>query len=171
MVIRVNPVNALRRTRLQALLVPALFTVSAAAVAAGETSLPDPTRPPEGMSAVTASAPAEIAAFSEPRLQSVMIGTAGRSAIISGQRYQLGDRIGDARLVKISEAEVVLAGASGRRAMTLFPPVKTRVEAPKPAAARRAAGRNATPAAEPKSDLSNGLNAGLNAGPNSSRSP
>ena len=167
MVIRVNPVNAVCSTRLQALWLLALVTVSAAAVAAGETSLPDPTRPPESMSAVTASAPGEIAAFSEPRLQSVMIGTAGRSAIIGGQRYRLGDRIGDARLVKISEGEVVLAGPSGRRTMTLFPPVKTRVEAPKPAAARRTAGRNALPAAEPKSDLSNGLNAG----PNSSRSP
>ena len=94
-----------------------------AAHAAGEATLTDPTRPPpEMMAFLPASAGAAVLAV--PRLQSVMIGASVRSAIIDGQRYKVGDRIGDARLLRISENEVVLAGAGGRQTMTLFAPVK-----------------------------------------------
>ena len=104
--------------------------------AAGEAALTvtDPTRPPPEMMALfPASAGAVVLAV--PRLQSVMIGSAERSAIIDGQRYKVGDKLGDARLLKISENEVVLAGSGGRQTMTLFTPVK-QVPLPEQAAAR-----------------------------------
>ncbi len=105
-----------------------------AADAAGEAALTDPTRPPPEMMALfPASAGAVVLAV--PRLQSVMIGSAERSAIIDGQRYKVGDKLGDARLLKISENEVVLAGIGGRQTMTLFAPVK-QVPLPEKAAAR-----------------------------------
>ena len=113
-----------------------------AARAAGDTPLADPTRPPpEMMAFLPASAGAAVLAV--PRLQSVLIGASVRSAIIDGQRYKVGDRIGDARLLRISENEVVLAGAGGRQTMTLFTPVKQTPAPERTAApARRAAVRN-----------------------------
>ena len=113
-----------------------------AARAAGDTPLADPTRPPpEMMAFLPASAGAAVLAV--PRLQSVLIGASVRSAIIDGQRYKVGDKIGDARLLRISENEVVLAGAGGRQTMTLFTPVKQTPAPERTAAqARRAAVRN-----------------------------
>ena len=105
-----------------------------AAHAAGEATLTDPTRPPpEMMAFLPASAGAVVLAV--PRLQSVLIGASVRSAIIDGQRYKVGDKLGDARLLKISENEVVLAGTGGRQTMTLFTPVK-QAPLPEKAAAR-----------------------------------
>ena len=137
MAIGVNPSRAAWSTPL-ALAVAAVLPF--AAVAAGEAALPDPTRPPEGM--VTFSAPGAMPPSLEPQLQSVLTGAAGRSAIIGGQRYKLGDRVGDARLVKISENEVVLSGPGGRRTMKLFVPVKTRVADRDTTLARRSPTRN-----------------------------
>ena len=109
------------------------------ALAAGESVLPDPTRPPDGLIGLPATG--EPAVPAEPRLQSVLIGSAGRSAIIDGQRYKVGDRVGDARLVKISENEVILTNSGGRQTMRLFPSVKkTSPERATPA--RRGASRN-----------------------------
>ncbi len=190
MVVRVSRLGTQHSKRrclqvLALLLLPTLaIAASTAALAAGESSLPDPTRPPVSMSGAIGAALGEQSAFSEPQLQSVMIGTTGRSAIIGGRRYQLGDRVGDAKLVKISEGEVVLAGASGRRTMTLFPSVKKRVDAPvtnlpnvpkaQKRSAEREASRKAAASADVKADPVSGLggepNTGLNAGLNSSRS-
>ncbi len=119
------------------LILAALLVLSGgvpAVYAAGEAVLTDPTRPPpEMMAFLPASAGAVVLAV--PRLQSVMIGSAERSAIIDGQRYKVGDKLGDARLLRISENEVVLAGTGGRQTMTLFTPVK-QVPVPEKAAAR-----------------------------------
>ena len=96
-----------------------------AAGAAGDAPLRDPTRPPDAMLALSAGGAPLLPA--EPQLQSVMIGADGRRAVIGGQSFRLGDRVGDARLVRITENEAVLAGASGRRTLKLFAPVKTPV--------------------------------------------
>ena len=104
--------------------------------AADIAALPDPTRPPPEIIALL-PASAGAAVLAAPRLQSVMISASGRSAIIDGQRYKVGDKIGDTRLVKISENEIVLASAGGRQTMTLFMPVK-QVPPPDVPAPRRA---------------------------------
>ena len=59
-------------------------------------------------------------------LQSVIISEASRSAIISGEHVMLGGKIGQARLVKVSEAAVVLLTGASRRTLKLFPGVHKR---------------------------------------------
>lgn len=91
--------------------------------------LDDPTRPPPGFrggaGAARASGPAEGLV-----LQSVIISDTNRSAIISGQHVALGGKIGAARLVRVSEAAVVLLTGEDRRTLKLFPGVhKHEVEA------------------------------------------
>jgi len=93
--------------------------------ARAEEALPDPTRPaPEA--SMTAGVPA-----SGPVLQSVMIAPGRRTAVIGGQLLAEGDNFGDAKLVRISEGEVVLSGPGGQQKLKLFPGVeKTLILAP-----------------------------------------
>lgn len=88
--------------------------------------LPDPTRP--AAEAGLAGDVAKVA--SGPVLQSVKIAPGRRSAVISGQLLAEGERFGAARLVSISESEVVLLGAEGRQTLKLFPGVEKRVALP-----------------------------------------
>jgi hypothetical protein len=86
-----------------------------AAEQAAAQALVDPTRP---------SDVAEIDAPTVsrgPLLQSVLISTERRYAVIDGQQVGLGARIGAARIVRITESEVTLEGASGRTTLKLFP--------------------------------------------------
>jgi hypothetical protein len=53
-----------------------------------------------------------------------MITPRGRSAIISGQRVELGGRVGDARVAAIRENEVVLRSSSGSDVLKLYPDVQ-----------------------------------------------
>ena len=95
--------------------------------AAQAQALGDPTRPPPGLRGGTGTASARAAG--EPAglvLQSVIISEANRSAIISGQHVMLGGKIGQARLVKVSEAAVVLLTGASRRTLKLFPDVHKR---------------------------------------------
>jgi MSHA biogenesis protein MshK len=81
-------------------------------------NLPDPTRPPAELNAVVGS-PANI----EDKwvLQSVLLSPSIKSAIIGGQTVDFGERYRGARLVKISETEVVLQTGSALRTLKLFP--------------------------------------------------
>lgn len=91
--------------------------------AASAEVLRDPTRPPADLSQGNAGVPVA----SGPELQSVRISAHQRSAIISGQRVKVGDKLGDARIVKITENEVVLKGSSGLQTLKLFPDVGKRI--------------------------------------------
>jgi hypothetical protein len=78
-------------------------------------ALVDPTRPSD-------VAEMDVPAVSRgPLLQSVLISTERRYAVIDGQQVGLGARIGAARVVRITESEVTLEGASGRTTLKLFP--------------------------------------------------
>ncbi len=76
---------------------------------AGTPAHGDPTRPPT---------PAEISAWQAGRtadepeadlhLQSVLISDTRRVAVINGQRYRAGDRVGPARVVAIEPGQVTL---------------------------------------------------------------
>jgi MSHA biogenesis protein MshK len=101
----------------------ALAAGSSASRAALAQALADPMRPP----AVPGPAPAEAAgdsAKAAARLQSVLISPGRRVAVIDGRVVQLGERVGDARLVAISESQVVLQRASGRETLKLNPVVE-----------------------------------------------
>lgn len=94
-------------------------------------SLPDPTRPPDAASA--APAPGEKAA-AEWTLQSVMISPGRMAAIVNGQYVLLGETVGNARLVKVSEGEVVLQAGDKRIPLRLFPGVEKSLRGKKPPA-------------------------------------
>jgi hypothetical protein len=89
--------------------------------------LADPTRPPPGVRGGAGSAGARAAGEpGGPVLQSVIISETSRSAIISGEHVMLGGKIGPARLIKVSEAAVVLLTGDARRTLKLFPGVHKR---------------------------------------------
>lgn len=92
------------------------------APAAAQT-LTDPTRPPPSLAAPRQEAGGTPAA---PVLQSVMIGARRAQAIINGQTVQVGDRVGDARVATISEAEVVLRSGKNTQTLRLFPGIEKR---------------------------------------------
>lgn len=93
--------------------------------------LPDPTRPPANLAPQAAGVmPAG------PVLQSVMISPTRRVANISGQQVRVGDSFGDAKVVKITEGEVVLRSGDGLQTLKLFPDVDKRNTLEKPAGAK-----------------------------------
>ena len=90
-----------------------------AAAPAAAQALNDPTRPPNASAAGSPDA--------EPppgmQLQSVLISQRRRLAIINGQTVALGDTVGEAKVVKITETEVVLQKGSETEVLKLFPGV------------------------------------------------
>jgi MSHA biogenesis protein MshK len=90
----------------------------------GAELLADPTRPPE---ANFASGPVESKSDSLV-LQSVILGKGRNSAaIISGQVVQINGKIGDARLIRLTESQAVLKGPEGETTLHLTPAVDKRV--------------------------------------------
>jgi MSHA biogenesis protein MshK len=110
--------------RVRTILFALALGVGAAQALAAE-MLPDPTRPP-----VEAGVEIPGAAATGPVLQSVMIRPGRRTALISGQLLAEGERFGDAKLIKISEGEVILIGPEGRQTLKLFPEVEKKIVRP-----------------------------------------
>lgn len=98
------------------------------ALAANGSELRDPTRPPQQVlqAAAATGAVADAPPAIEPVLQSVLATSKGKSAIIDGERYKVGDNVAGARLVAIGDAEVVLTAAGVRKTLRLFPQVDKR---------------------------------------------
>lgn len=84
--------------------------------------LQDPTRPSNSWGAGSAAP----AVSSGPVLQSVLIASGRRVAVISGQTVQVGDKVGDARIVAINESEVVLREGGKLQTMKVFPGIEKR---------------------------------------------
>ena len=108
------------------------------AVAPALAQLTDPTRPPAAFAGGDPGGP-----DAGPVLQSVMISPSGRSAIIGGETVKLNGRYGDARVIRITESEVVLRTASGKETLHMYPDISMKpvVTAPpagaKPVAKKR----------------------------------
>lgn len=81
--------------------------------------LNDPTRPP--VSIGTAADPAADKPKAEPELQSILISPTRRVAVIDGQTVALGEKFGEARVVRITEGEVVLRNGQDLQVLKLFP--------------------------------------------------
>jgi len=100
--------------------------------------VPDPTRPPAALiepekGGVAAAAAAAV----EGGVQTVILRPGGKSvAVINGQYVAVGDMLGDKRVLKISESEVVLQGGGGREVVKLIPAIE-KVPARKATAAKR----------------------------------
>lgn len=109
--------QSLRRRATGALLCLALGVMAAGLHAQAMT---DPTEPPSNPSS---SASVGSAASSGPSLQFVMMAGKRAEAIIDGKLVQVGDRVGAARVVKISQYEAVLQGPGGAQTLRMFPEV------------------------------------------------
>jgi MSHA biogenesis protein MshK len=90
----------------------------------------DPTRPPQ-----LANAAGDVG-DNGTGLQSVFISDTRKAAVIGGQLVELGQKYGDATLVRVAESEVTLARGREMEVMHLFPGIdkKMLTAPPKPAA-------------------------------------
>ena len=106
--------------------------LSIAAMAAGAAgdlraqALSDPTRPPTTFYAATQAGVGAGRAPGGLVLESVLISPQARSAIISGEYIELGQKIGDLRLIRVAETEVVLLEGGERKTLKLYPGVDKR---------------------------------------------
>ncbi len=100
----------------------ALLAGSSASQAALAQTLGDPMRPPATPGPSPAQAAGEVPAAG--RLQSVLISPRRRVAVIDGRAVRLGERVGDATLIAISESQVVLQRAEARETLKLNPVVE-----------------------------------------------
>jgi MSHA biogenesis protein MshK len=116
----------------RAYLLPALCFASCAFAPAHGQAFTDPTRPPDVLRTpaagdARASAPARLS--SPP----VVILSGDRSRVtINGQTVLLGGRIGDARVTRISDTEVVLQSATGTETIRLYGAIDKKAIAARP---------------------------------------
>jgi MSHA biogenesis protein MshK len=96
--------------------------------------VPDPTRPAGVLMPDAAGA---AVAPVESGVQTVILRPGGKSvAVVNGQHVAVGGKLGDKRVVKITESEVVLKGESGREVIKVTPDIE-KVPVNKTAAAKR----------------------------------
>ena len=116
----------------------ALTLLAGFATSVAAQPLPDPTRPPigttAGIAATGAPGAAEEGAGQNVRqLNSVILRPGFKPrALISGEWVELGQKSGDAKVVKISSHRVELRGPQGREVLALNPDVDMRPSAPIP---------------------------------------
>lgn len=99
-----------------------LLVLGFAASTAIAENLPDPTRP-SGAAYADENAGSLV---SGPVLQSVLTSSGRKLAIINGQTVKQGDAIGNLRVEKIGDTEVVLARGKEVQVLRLFPAVEKR---------------------------------------------
>jgi len=106
----------------------AAFALTLCASSAAQ-ALTDPTRPPLELMSTAAVGAAAGAAPHTP-LQSIILSSARKGAIISGQYVPLGGAFGNSTLVKITATEVTLKSDQGLEVLQLYPPMETASAAP-----------------------------------------
>lgn len=90
-------------------------------------SLSDPTQPPAELQPESAGG----VATSGPVLQSVVLSSGRKAAMISGQMVRVGEKFGDARLVRLSDREAVLRAADGtEQILNMYPGVEKKLKRP-----------------------------------------
>ncbi len=103
------------------MLAQGLATAAALLLSAGSTAqaLTDPTRPP--LELMRAAGTVET-----PRtpLQSILLSSTRKGAIINGQYVPLGGTYGKARLVRITATEVTLKTGGATEVLQLYPPME-----------------------------------------------
>ena len=112
-------------SRWRAVIIGAL-SVGLSLLSANAQALPDPTRPSVGYDASLAYGDYGVQQDG-PVLQSVMLSPRRKSAIISGVKVDLGGKYADAKLIRISEGEVVLQRGGELQTLKLFPGVEKRI--------------------------------------------
>jgi MSHA biogenesis protein MshK len=117
--------HLIRNAALSACLLAAAGAAGAAPVSAAMQDMPDPMRPPAALGASRDTAAG--AASGGPVLQSVLISPLRKIAIVDGQTVAVGDKVGDAKVVHISEGEVTLQSGTGVSTLKLFPNIEKQV--------------------------------------------
>lgn len=114
----------------------ACLALAGTAYAALPETLADPTRPPATVAGGDAGAMAEV---NPSRLTSVILPKQGGrpSAIIGGQVVPLGGKVGEARLVRVTESGAVLEGPEGVERLYLTPDVEKKTSVTKSAVRRQ----------------------------------
>jgi len=97
-----------------------LFCFTPYSSANADEILHDPTRPPAILFAPQERETLDVG----PVLQSVSFASGRRTAIISGQNVRTGSKVGEARVIRISETEVVLKTGNSLQRLKLFPDVE-----------------------------------------------
>jgi len=101
------------------LMAVAMLAATAGARAQG---LPDPTRPPSASASSALSgaqtAPEEITGT---QLQSILLSRGRKIAVINGTMVPLGGMVGEARVVGISETQVVLKKGEETEILKMYP--------------------------------------------------
>jgi MSHA biogenesis protein MshK len=100
--------------------------VPTGACAGNDYALPDPTKPAivENKSGDGSMDSGQVSLT----LQSVILRKGVKSsAVISGQRVELGQEIGGARLIRVTESEVTLANATGKEVLKMNPSVEKKL--------------------------------------------
>ena len=85
----------------------------------------DPTRPPT-VTLADESAVGEAGEGAMPVLQSILISPSRRQAIISGKTVTVGEKVGDAKIVRITENTVILRNGRELQTLKLFPGIEKR---------------------------------------------
>ena len=118
----------------------ATLAMGAASPVATQSAPPDPMRPPSFVHVAPADSLAAPTGASV--LQTIILRRKGKPlAVINGETVELGGRIGDARLVKLSDNEAVLQGPRGRESLRLTPAAGKNLAAVVPSRSRLEGGR------------------------------
>lgn len=99
-----------------------LVVATAFAPSVAAENLRDPTRPAN----LERPAMEGGQSYSGPQLQSVLIAPGRKAAVIDGQSIKLGDKFGDARLVRVTDSEVTLQRGNDMQILKLFPGAEKR---------------------------------------------
>jgi MSHA biogenesis protein MshK len=104
-----------------------LAAVSAAAGARAQV-LTDPTRPPAALSApaATSGSPSAQDEITGTQLQSILISSSRKVAVINGTMVPLGGMVGEARVVSITETQVVLRKGEETEVLMMYPGIDKR---------------------------------------------
>lgn len=127
------------------ILIPSALAASLAAFAAAAQVLSDPTRPPTAAAAENKS---EQSIADSTGLQSILISSGRKLAVINGQTIALGQKYGDATLVAIRETEVVLKTPGGTEVLKLYPQAEKKLSSARQAG-KTSAYRALKPAGRP----------------------
>ena len=91
--------------------------------------LVDPTRPPTALGAPVDATNGEPPVPAGPNLQSILVAPTRVEAIINGKTVKVGDMVGEAKVIKISDNEVVLRNGKEKQVLKLFENVEKNMSA------------------------------------------
>lgn len=103
--------------------IPRSLCLAVALCIASSAQAADPTRPPAALRAPTAAT--EAAPAAPMKLQAVLRGGAAARAVIDGQTVEIGQHIGDARVLAIQANSVLIERQGQRETLRLAAPIIT----------------------------------------------